>query len=78
MCSCTLVALEVCRIPHDNPWAEIKVLHDDVQQLLLALLGGSIVEYGHRQWMGDSNSVGHLKQSPQRLFIQADLFPTWW
>lgn len=39
-----LVGQKLCGIPHDNSWAEIKVLLNNFQQLLLAPLGGSIVE----------------------------------
>lgn len=50
------------RIPHDNSRTEVKVLRHNFQQLLLALLGGPVVEDGDGEWMGDSNSIGYLKQ----------------
>lgn len=49
-------------IPHDNSWTEVKVLPHNVQQLLLALLGGSIRKDGDRYGMGNTNSVGYLKK----------------
>lgn len=49
-------------IPHDNSWTEVKVFLHNVQQLPLALLGGPIVEDGDREGMGNSNSIGYLKQ----------------
>lgn len=53
------------RIPHNNSWTEVKVVIYDFQQLLLALLGRPIVEDGDSEWMGDSNSIGNLKQLSQ-------------
>lgn len=50
------------RIPHDNSWTEVKVLHHDVQKLFLALRGGPIVEDGDREGVGNSNGIGNLKQ----------------
>lgn len=49
-------------IPHNNSWTEVKVLLHDVQQLPLALLGGSIRKDGDRDGMGNTDSVGYLKE----------------
>lgn len=50
-------------LPHDFSRTEVKVLRHDVQQLLLALLGGPIVEDGDGERVGHSDSIRDLKQS---------------
>lgn len=47
-------------LPDDDPRSEVKVLLDDVQQLPLTLLRGSVVEDGDGQRVGHTNGIGHL------------------
>lgn len=46
--------------PDDYAGPQVKVLVDDLQQLLLGLLGGAVGEQGDGQWVGDSNRIRHL------------------
>lgn len=46
--------------PDDNAGPQVKILVNDLQQLLLALVGGAIGEEGDGQWVGHSNRVRHL------------------
>lgn len=46
--------------PDDYAGPQVKVPVDDLQQLLLALLGGAVGEQGDGQWVGDTDRVRHL------------------
>lgn len=47
-------------LPDNDSRAQIKIPLHDVQQLSLTLVGGSIMEDGDGQWVGNTNRVGHL------------------
>lgn len=49
-------------LPDDDTRAEVEVLLHDLQQLLLAPLGGPIVEDGDGQGVSHSNGVRHLRK----------------
>lgn len=46
--------------PDDYAGPQVKVPVDDLQQLLLALLGGAVGEQGDGQRVGDADRVRHL------------------
>lgn len=46
--------------PDDDAGPQVKVPVDDLQQLLLALLGGAVGEQGDGQRVGDADGVRHL------------------
>lgn len=46
--------------PDDNAGPQVKILVDDLQQLLLALVGGAVGEQGDGQWVGHADRVRHL------------------
>lgn len=52
-------------LPHDFSRTEVEVLRHNVQQLLLALLGGPVVEDGHGERVGHADSIGDLKPSSE-------------
>lgn len=47
-------------LPDNDSRAQIKIPLHNVQQLSLTFVGGSIMEDGDGQWVGNTNSVGHL------------------
>merc|ERR1712168_630386 len=46
----------------DSAWAEVEVLLDDIQKLLLALCRRTVAEDGDGEWLGDTDGVGDLNQ----------------
>lgn len=46
--------------PDDNARPQVEILVNNLQQLLLALVGGAIGEQGNGQRVGHSNRVRHL------------------
>lgn len=46
--------------PDDNAGPQVEILVNNLQQLLLALVGGAIGEQGNGQRVGHSNRVRHL------------------
>jgi len=46
----------------DSAWAEVEVLLDDIQKLLLALCRRTVAEDGDGEWLGDTDGVGDLDQ----------------
>lgn len=49
--------------PDDDAWPQVKVLVNDLQQLLLALVGGAVGEEGDGQRVGHSNGIRHLARA---------------
>lgn len=48
------------RLPDNDAWPQIKVLVDDVEQLCLCFLGGTVGEQGDGQRMGHPDGIRHL------------------
>lgn len=46
--------------PDDDARPQVEIPVNDLQQLLLALVGGAVGEEGNGQWVGHSNGVRHL------------------
>lgn len=49
--------------PDDNAGPQVKILVNDLQQLLLALVGGAVGEQGDGQWVGHANGIRHLQRA---------------
>merc|ERR1712168_1522379 len=50
------------KVLDDSAWAEVEVLLDDIQKLLLALRRRTVAEDGDGEWLGDTDGVGDLHQ----------------
>jgi len=48
------------QVLHNAAWTKIKVLLDNLHELVPALGAGAVVKHGHRQRLSDSDSVGNL------------------
>lgn len=47
-------------LPDNDTGSEVEVLLNDIEQFLLTLLGGAIVEDGDGEWVGHSDGIRHL------------------
>lgn len=60
LCATAKIPTSKTAKPDDNAGPQVKVLVNDLQQLLLALVGGAVGEQGDGQRVGHSDCIRHL------------------
>ncbi len=57
---CAPSAKDLLDLLDDDTWAEVEVLLDDAEELILGHLAGTVVLNEQRQWLGNTDGVRDL------------------